>query len=110
MPVTHPLVSTVVDEGVAGEVSPDDWNANHVGDISDFIVVNETPSGTIDGVNVTFTLAATPVVGTVKVWLNGLLLKSTTHYTISGSTITMLTGSIPETGDYLLADYLKTVS
>lgn len=27
--VTHPFVSAVVDEGTAGEISPNDWNASH---------------------------------------------------------------------------------
>ena len=110
MAVTHSFVSAVADGADATLVRPSNWNANHVGNLSDFSAINETPSGTIDGMNATFTLAATPVTGTVKLWLNGLLLKVSTHYTISGSTITMLSGSIPEVGSYLLADYLKTVS
>jgi len=71
------------------------------------IVTRETPTGTINGVNVTFSLAATPVVGSEQVFLNGLLLEpgAGNDYTISGATITMLTA--PATGDRLKANYLK---
>lgn len=110
MALNHPFVSAIADGADTTLVRPSDWNAGHTGNLSNFIAINESPAGTINGSNVTFTLAATPVAGTVKLWLNGLLLKATVHYTISGLTLTMLTGSIPESGDYLLADYLKTVS
>lgn len=63
----------------------------------------EIPSGTINGSNDTFTLANTPTVGSVKVFLNGQRLTSAVDYTVSGVTITMTT--IPFPGDILLADY-----
>jgi hypothetical protein len=71
------------------------------------IVIRETPTGTINGANVTFTLAATPVAGTEELFLNGLLLEpgAGNDYTIAGATITMLTA--PATGDRLKARYLK---
>jgi hypothetical protein len=71
-------------------------------------VFNEIPSGTIDGSNVTFTLANTPVTGTIQLFKNGFLLKPTTDYSVSGSTITMVTAP-SNTGysDVLLAHYLK---
>jgi hypothetical protein len=50
--VTHSLVSAVVDDGVAGEVGPDEWNDDHV--ISG---ENLTKS---DDTNVTITLNGTP--------------------------------------------------
>jgi hypothetical protein len=70
-------------------------------------VNRETPTGTINGVNVTFTLANTPVAGTEQLFLNGLLLEpgAGNDYTISGATVTMLTA--PATGDRLKACYLK---
>jgi hypothetical protein len=70
-------------------------------------VVRETPSGTINGVNVTFTLANTPLVGTEMIFLNGLLLEplAGNDYTISGATVTML--SAPLTGDRIKACYYK---
>jgi hypothetical protein len=71
------------------------------------IVTRETPTGTINGVNTTFTLAATPVVGSERVFLNGLLQEpgAGNDYTISGVTITYLTA--PATGDRLRVNYLK---
>lgn len=69
------------------------------------IVTEEVPSGTINGVNDTFTLANTPIAGTVRVYLRGLRRKSGggNDYTISGTTITMIT--IPQTGDAFFVDY-----
>jgi fiber protein len=71
------------------------------------IVTRETPTGTINGVNTTFTLAATPTAGTEEVFLNGLLLEpgAGNDYTISGATITMLV--VPQTGDRLKVNYRK---
>jgi len=68
-------------------------------------VFNEVPSGTVDGVNVTFTLANTPTVGTVQLYLNGLRQKVTVDYTITTDTITMTTA--PLTNDLLITDYMK---
>ena len=67
----------------------------------------ETPGGTLNGTNTTFTLANTPVSGTVCVFLNGMLQTSGAgnDYTISGGTITMLTA--PLSTDDLLVNYLK---
>ena len=62
-------------------------------------VDKETPSGSINGSNDTFTLANTPVAGSEHLYLNGILQESGggNDYTISGATITMLTA--PLTGD-----------
>lgn len=70
-------------------------------------VTEETPSGSINGSNTAFTLANTPTSGTVKLYLNGVRLKSGSgnDYTISTNTITMTTA--PINGDVLLADYMK---
>jgi len=65
--------------------------------------VTETPSGSVNSSNATFTLSQTPTSGTVKLFQNGIRLKLTEDYTISGLTITMNTA--PITGDLLLADY-----
>ena len=66
----------------------------------------ETPSGSINGVNTTFTLATTPSSpGSVHIYLNGLRMSPGVDYTISGSTITFLAGSTPQTGDVLVASY-----
>jgi hypothetical protein len=70
-------------------------------------VDSETPSGSINGSNTTFTLANTPIAGTVKLFLNGQRLNAGAgnDYTISSATITMATA--PVSGDVLIADYRK---
>lgn len=72
-------------------------------------VVGEVPSGTKNGVNSTFTLANTPLTGKQVIYVNGIRQQEGggNDYTISGVTITFLAGAIPQTGDIVLADYLK---
>jgi hypothetical protein len=57
----------------------------------------------VDSSNVTFTLATDPITGSVQLYQNGIRLKVTDDYTITGDTITFNTA--PITGDILLADY-----
>jgi hypothetical protein len=70
-------------------------------------VTRETPTGTVNGVNATFTLANTPLSNTEEIYLNGLLQEpgAGNDYTISTNTITML--NIPATGDRLRVNYRK---
>lgn len=70
-------------------------------------VDKETPAGTINGSNVTFTLANTPVAGSEHVYLNGVLqdVGAGNDYTISGGTITYL--AAPLTGEKLRVSYRK---
>ncbi len=76
----------------------------HRGGIS--MAWSETPSGTINGVNTTFTLANTPVTGTLLLYINGMRMKAGGEdYSISGKTITANTA--PPTRSILLADYQK---
>lgn len=63
-------------------------------------VENEVPSGS----GTDFTIANTPVAGSVKLYRNGIRQTITTDYTISGANIT-LTSTIGS--DTLLADYRK---
>jgi hypothetical protein len=65
----------------------------------------ETPSGTVNGSNVTFSLANSPTAGSVHLYLNGLVQEAggSNDYTISGATITM--ASAPPTGSKLRASY-----
>jgi hypothetical protein len=66
----------------------------------------ETPSGTIDGVNRTFTLAGTPnPENSLLVYRNGLLQKEATDYTRSENSITFALASVPFPGDILTASY-----
>jgi len=66
-------------------------------------VRNETPSGTVNSSNTSFTIASTPVTGSLMLYVNGVRQKTTGDYSISGTTITFVTA--PQTGDILLADY-----
>jgi hypothetical protein len=66
----------------------------------------ETPTGTINGSNLVFTLAFAPSpASSVQVYLNGLRMDQGLDYTVSGSTITFASASDPQTGDVLLASY-----
>lgn len=67
-------------------------------------IIGETPSGTIDGVNVDFTLANTPNTGSLKVYLNGQRLTLTSDYTTSGTDLTLVYA--PTIGSVLRVDYL----
>jgi hypothetical protein len=71
----------------------------------DSFVDNEIVAGTKDGVNVSFTTAFVPVVGSVHLYLNGMLQTLTADYTISGNLITMITA--PQSDDKLVASYRK---
>ncbi len=74
--------------------------------VSNNQVYGETPSGTLDGVNVTFTLHFQPATANgIALFRNGMRQKLGGDYTVSGSTITF-TASAPQAGDLLLADYV----
>jgi hypothetical protein len=67
--------------------------------------VNEIPTGVLNGVNTTFTLAHAPVSASLMLFLNGQLLRpgSGNDYTISSLTITTLFA--PLSTDLLSASY-----
>ena len=67
-------------------------------------IFNETPDGTIDGTNVTFTLAHAPVSDNLILSKNGTILVPGTDYTLSSNTITMAVA--PTSGSVLLATYM----
>jgi hypothetical protein len=68
--------------------------------------VEETPSGTVNGSNVTFTLSFTPDDSAgVNVYLNGILQRLTTNYTISGATLTFV--SAPALAQDVFVKYTK---
>ena len=69
------------------------------------LIRKETPSGTINGTNTSFTLANTPVAGSEELYRNGQLLTLTEDYTISGSTITLVTA--PVAGEILRVSYTR---
>ena len=88
----NPFTGTFDFKGSSSSSSPD-------------FATRETPTGAVDGVNVTFTLANTPTLGTEQVYWNGLLqdLGSGNDYTISGGTITFT--SPPQVGDKIRVSY-----
>lgn len=67
-------------------------------------VLNETPSGTQNGINVEFTLAHAPQTGSTSVYRNGLREVIGVGYSVSGSGITFTTA--PLSSDVLTVDYL----
>ena len=69
-------------------------------------IIRETPSGATNGVNTTFVLANTPIVGKEQVYKNGVLQESGVgnDYTITGNTITMLV--IPSTNSKIRVNYI----
>ena len=71
------------------------------------IIKGETPVGALNGVNMSFKLVNVPKVGTVDVFVNGILQDPGTgnDYTITGDTITML--YILTTADKIRASYFK---
>lgn len=66
---------------------------------------NEVPSGVIDGLNPEFVLANTPLAGSLKLYKNGMRLQEGSDFSLSGNTITYLSGQVPKVGDSHLADY-----
>lgn len=66
-------------------------------------VEEEIPSGLIDGNNTNFTLVYTPISKSVKVYVNGVRYRLTSHYTVSGKVITLL--SAPPKDSEIYVDY-----
>jgi len=86
------------------------WNlpdANGTFALTNQFIDKEIPSGLINGSNVTFTLANTPILGSEHLYRNGILQEegAGNDYTISGATITYLTA--PLTGDKLRVTYRR---
>jgi len=69
-------------------------------------VDQETPAGTMDGLNASFKLSQTPSpAASLAVYLNGLLLAAGVDYTAAGTTLTFGTGLQPQPGDMLRCSY-----
>jgi hypothetical protein len=77
--------------------------------LANYFVINEKPIGLINNINHTYILVNTPVVGTVLVFLNGLLQAPGVglDYTISGSTITFV--KAPKTNNDLYVSYIRII-
>lgn len=76
------------------------------GTTSDPFADGETPTGSVNGVNTAFTLAATPTpAASLSLYRNGLLQSAGVDYTLTGANITFLSVATPQTGDVLRAFY-----
>lgn len=68
-------------------------------------ITGEVPTGTKNGSNVTFTLAHSPIAATFQLFQNGIMLTVTTHYTLSGATITYVSGFQPASTEPHITNY-----
>ena len=77
-------------------------NAAFLGDIFE----QETPTGLVNGSNTSYSLSGTPHSDkSVMLFIDGVIQKQGTAYTISASTITMTTA--PANGQDIYAMYVK---
>ena len=91
------------DKGSYKTAIPDDRYAQSK-DVGAF-VDDEVPTGVVNGSNKTFTIADTPMSGSVKLFVNGQRQILTTDYSITGTTITTVVAY--PTGTLLRVDYRK---
>jgi hypothetical protein len=76
------------------------------GSTTAFFTDGETPSGTIDGSNSVFGLAAAPApAASLQLYRNGLQQMSGIDFTLAGNTITFLSGNVPRLSDMVRAFY-----
>jgi hypothetical protein len=97
--------------GLAGPAGPQ--GTPGTGSAAINFIYSETPAGTLDGVNVTFTLSTAPApAASLQLFRNGLRMKPGFDFTLSGNVITFAQDLVfpqkdatPQIGDTLLADY-----
>jgi hypothetical protein len=71
----------------------------------------ESPSGTMDGVNAAFLLTQAPSpIASLALTRNGIQLSLNSDYTVSGKTITFLSGMLPRPADLVRCSYRTTVT
>jgi hypothetical protein len=101
------ILFTVPKAGTIGTTAVTYQTVNTAGLSSSNFVTNESISGTVDGSNTAFTLANTPVAGSVELFIEGhqLIPGAGNDYTISGAAITTLTA--PLSGERVTANYRK---
>lgn len=69
-------------------------------------VNHEVPVGTCNFVNTTFTTALLAIVGSLRVYINGIRLYYPTDYTTTEGTVTTITmAEAPHTNDLIQVDY-----
>lgn len=101
------ILFTIPKAGTIGSTAITFQVVNAAGLSSSNFIVGEIVSGTVNGSNTAFTLANTPIAGSIEVVLEGIILKvgAGNDYTITGSAITMLTA--PLSGEVITANYRK---
>ncbi len=68
----------------------------------------EMPTGAVDGSNNVFTLSGSPSPSvSLQVFRNGILQRSGVDYSLTGATVTFLSGAIPQSGDVVQTYYRK---
>lgn len=77
------------------------------GDVGSINWASESPSGSVNGVNASFTLSNSPSAGSLSLSVNGLTQRpgNSHDYLLTGVTITFNSGAIPQTGDSIFAAY-----
>jgi hypothetical protein len=66
----------------------------------------EIPGGTVDGLNTVFTLTYPPSpAASLSLYRNGLFMRQTADYSITGNQVTFFITSTPQPGDLLVASY-----
>jgi hypothetical protein len=65
----------------------------------------ETPGGTLNGTNNTFTLAGIPAGASLMLFRNGVYMTAGSDYTLSASTLQFASNNIPQPADMLTASY-----
>jgi hypothetical protein len=86
--------------------SKGDTGATGPAGASSTVISNETPSGTKNSSNLVFTLANTPnPLTSTTITINGVRYYYTTHYTVSGTTLTMI-NLAPDSDDIFIAGYV----
>ena len=76
------------------------------GGISPLFSDAETPAGSVDGSNPTFTLSFAPSpIDSLILFRNGLLQKHGVDFALANKVVTFFTGSIPLAGDQLVGSY-----
>lgn len=101
------ILFTIPKAGTIGTTAITYQVTNAAGLTSANFIVSEVVSGTVDGSNTAFTLANTPISGSIEILIEGHVLKagSGNDYTITGAAVTMLTA--PLSGEVVTANYRK---
>jgi hypothetical protein len=74
--------------------------------VSAAFVDGETPSGTLNGSNVSFTLSQAPSPAlSLSLYRNGITLRQGVDYSLSTNTVTFIPAAAPQPGDLLTAFY-----